>query len=243
MPGSLTSNSIVSSEVEMSVTATGFWGWTSGRLALGRPAAIRRARQPRGTRPRPTGRCTSRPPVEPVVCLSSTSVSTAGWLSSGVDELAVGHLEDDPRARGGDLGERRRCCGRSRSSGRRSPCSTSRRTSAGAGCRGRTRSASARPARRAGRAGRSTGAVDSSSWLRKWYGRGGRGLEVQALHRADAAVGPERQQHQRHRRAVAVVLLLVLPHGPATAVAPGRGGPSSARCRGTRGRRPCPRSR
>jgi hypothetical protein len=49
--------------------------------------------------------------------------------------------------------------------------------------------------------------------------RGRRRLEVEALHRADAAVGPVRQQHEGHRRAVPVELLLVLPEGaPAAAL-------------------------
>ena len=48
--------------------------------------------------------------------------------------------------------------------------------------------------------------------------RGGRRLEVEALHRADAPVGEVRQQHRRHRRAVGLEPVAVLPEGPAAAV-------------------------
>jgi len=48
--------------------------------------------------------------------------------------------------------------------------------------------------------------------------RGGRRLEVEALHGADAAVGPVRQEHEGHGRAVADELRLVLPHGPTAAL-------------------------
>ena len=41
--------------------------------------------------------------------------------------------------------------------------------------------------------------------------RGRRGLEVEALHRTDASVGPVRQQHERHRCAVVVEVGAVLP--------------------------------
>ena len=48
--------------------------------------------------------------------------------------------------------------------------------------------------------------------------RRARRLEEQTLHRTDASVGPERQQHQRHRRAVAAVAVAVLPEGSTAAV-------------------------
>ena len=52
--------------------------------------------------------------------------------------------------------------------------------------------------------------------------RGTRRLEVEAFHRGDAAVGPERQQHQRHRRSVFAVAdpvaIVDLPQRPAAAV-------------------------
>ena len=44
------------------------------------------------------------------------------------------------------------------------------------------------------------------------------GLEEQALHGTDAPVGPERQQHERHRGAVVRVVLVVLPHRAAAPV-------------------------
>ncbi len=47
---------------------------------------------------------------------------------------------------------------------------------------------------------------------------GGRGLEEEALHRTDAALGPVRQQHERHGGAISVDLLLVLPEGAAAAM-------------------------
>ena len=47
--------------------------------------------------------------------------------------------------------------------------------------------------------------------------RSGR-FEEQAFHRRDAAVGPERQQHQGHRRAVLTVLGVVLPQRPTAAL-------------------------
>ena len=54
--------------------------------------------------------------------------------------------------------------------------------------------------------------------------RGRRRLEEEALHRADAAVGPVRQQHRRHRGAVGVEVGVVLPHGPPAALGrPDRG--------------------
>ena len=73
--------------------------------------------------------------------------------------------------------------------------------------------------------------------------RGAGGLEVQALHRADAAVGPERQEHERHRRAVARVSPLLFSQSA-------RPQPCSSPMsfivlddrRGTRRRRACPRS-
>ena len=47
---------------------------------------------------------------------------------------------------------------------------------------------------------------------------GSRRFEVQTFHRTDAAIGPMRQQHRSHRRAVrAEAFALVLPQGPATA--------------------------
>ena len=48
--------------------------------------------------------------------------------------------------------------------------------------------------------------------------RGARGLEEEALHRANTAIGPVRQQHQGHRRAVLTVVGIVLPERTATAV-------------------------
>ena len=51
-------------------------------------------------------------------------------------------------------------------------------------------------------------------------GRRGRGLEVEALHGADAPIGPVRQQHRRHRRAVgAETAGAVLPQRRAAAPA------------------------
>ena len=55
---------------------------------------------------------------------------------------------------------------------------------------------------------------DGQEVVRRRTGR----LEEQPFHRADAPVGPVRQQHQRHRRAVLAVVLVVLPHRPAAAV-------------------------
>ena len=48
--------------------------------------------------------------------------------------------------------------------------------------------------------------------------RGSRGLEEQAFHAGDAAVGPVRQQHQRHGGAVLAGLAVVLPQRAAAAV-------------------------
>ncbi len=49
--------------------------------------------------------------------------------------------------------------------------------------------------------------------------RGSRCLEEQPFHRPDAAIGPVRQQHQRHRGAVLAVVTVVLPQrAPTTAV-------------------------
>ena len=49
-------------------------------------------------------------------------------------------------------------------------------------------------------------------------GGGGGGFEIQPLHGSDAALRPEREQHQRHRGAIPVEVLFVLPHGPPTAL-------------------------
>ncbi len=48
------------------------------------------------------------------------------------------------------------------------------------------------------------GCAASSLTVRKWIRRRARRLEVEALHRTDAAVGPVRQQLERERRAVVV---------------------------------------
>ncbi len=44
------------------------------------------------------------------------------------------------------------------------------------------------------------------------------GFEEQTLHAGDAAIGPVRQQHQRHGRSVLTVVAVVLPHRPAAAM-------------------------
>ncbi len=44
------------------------------------------------------------------------------------------------------------------------------------------------------------------------------GFEKQPLHRTDASLCPEWQQHERHRRSVFVQLTVVLPHGTPAAV-------------------------
>ena len=135
-----------------------------------------------------------------------------GLVGQRLDQRAVGHLEHDPRRRLGQLGQVGVLAGGGDGLGRSGHVVAHAQHLQVVDAPVDVERAVRQVALRRARPGRQ---LD----LGQEVERGGRRrLEVQALHRADAAVGPVRQQHQGHGRAVAVELPLVLPEGAAAAV-------------------------
>ena len=193
-------------------------------VGRGRRAATRRDPRRRGTRPAVSGSRYQVTAGPAHLSLASRSAQIQScWVVAlpvehrrlvleRLDERAVGHLEDHPRPRGGQLGEVGVGPGGRGGLGGGGEVVAHAHQLQVADARVDVEGAVGQVALGGARRGAQ---LDLGEEVER---RRGRRLEEQALHRADAAVGPVRQEHQRHRRAVAVDLLLVLPERPAAAV-------------------------
>ncbi len=156
-----------------------------------------------------------------------------GLVAQGRDEVAVGDLEDVPRAGHRHLGQGGHLLGLVDGAGGVGQVVLHAQELEVRDAAGDVETRVGQAAHRVARRRRELGGVDEV------VGRRRRRLEVEALHRADAAVGPVRQEHQGHRRAVLAFAGVVrLPHGPTAAVLRDRrpAWPWSRRCRGSRRR-------